>query len=59
MKRITLLTATLILTTGLLYAQKPKLSKVENFFKGGDYAAALEMVTMAETYEKTKDDPKT
>ena len=59
MRRITILMMAVLLSTALAYGQKPKLAKVESMFKAGDYAGALEMVTMAETYEKTMNDPKT
>jgi len=60
MKRFSFLVLiTLLVSAAVLGQKKPKLGKVESMFKTGDYAGALEMVTAAETYEKTMNNKKT
>lgn len=60
MKRISFFVLVVLLSSIAAIAQpKPKIGKIETMFKGGDYAGALEMVTAAETYEKTMNNKKT
>jgi Flp pilus assembly protein TadD len=60
MKRISLLLMAVVFISGAAIGQKkPKLSKIESLYKAGNIAEALQMVTDAETYEKTKDNKKT
>lgn len=60
MKRFSFLVFALLFASAAVLGQKkPKLGKVESMYKSGDYAGALEMITAAETYEKTMNNKKT